>query len=195
MAAAVRAAAHAASRVGACGGVAGHTTPSVVSIQRLAASYSLSLSPNACRRRTDGVCSRCFAGDIWPACDELVLQLAAVMYGSVDYSIAIRVSDVFFVSTSLLALIAVMRHARHFLPRLHRLQLRTQRLPPTWARGGVAWGWDFVLTFVSTFGRAMAAPAASGCAISGDLQSCSEVGLGSLEVYGRYRLLALSTTC
>ena len=51
MAAAVRAAAHAASRVGACGGVAGHTTPSVVSSQRLAASYSLSLSPNACRRR------------------------------------------------------------------------------------------------------------------------------------------------
>ena len=154
--------------------------------------------PTACRclrMRADGVCSRCFAGDIWPACDELVLQFAAVLCGSVDYSIAIRVSDVFFVSTSLLALIAVMRHARHFLPRLHRLQLRTQRLPPTWARGGVAWAWDFVLSFVSTFGRAMAAPAASGCAISGDLQSCSEVGLGSLEVYGRYRLLALSTTC
>ena len=110
--------------------------------------------PTACRclrMRADGVCSRCFAGDIWPACDELVLQFAAVLCGSVDYSITIRVSDVFFVSTSLLALIAVMRHARHFLPRLHRLPSAIAHTAPAthmgsrWRRVGL--GFCFVICF------------------------------------------------
>lgn len=101
-----------------------------------------------------------------------MLQLA-VMRGSEDANIAIRVGDAFSASTSLLALIAVLRRVCHLLQRLHRLQLRTQRLQPTWALGGVAWDWDFVLSLVSASCRAMAAPAAAGCAIPNRLQPCS----------------------
>jgi hypothetical protein len=142
----------------------------------------------------DSVCSRGFAGDIQPACGELVLLLAASRV-SVASSVTIRVSDVFPAPTSLVALTAAMGHALHLLQRLHRVQLRLQRLQPAWAHAGVSRGWDFVLLAVSMPSCAADTPIASGFAALRRLLLPPEVSghirLARQEVSGRYGLLAL----